>query len=49
MGLQLPPELIEALSYVGCTWPEADETKLFEAGRAWLGSPTPRKGMLSLP
>jgi hypothetical protein len=36
MGLQLPPELIEALSYVGCTWPEADETKLMEAGQAWL-------------
>jgi hypothetical protein len=35
MGLQLPPELIEALSWVGCTWPEADETKLFHCGEYW--------------
>lgn len=35
MGLQLPPELIEALSWVGCTWPEADETKLFDCGEYW--------------
>ncbi|WP_433263200.1 hypothetical protein ACQPZF_31565 [Actinosynnema sp. CS-041913] len=37
MGLQLPPELIEALSWIGCTWPEADETKLFECGEYWGG------------
>jgi hypothetical protein len=36
MGLQLPSWLTEALEYVGVTWPEADETKLFEAGQAWL-------------
>src|SRR5262245_57193107 len=36
MGLQLPPSLTEALHYVGVTWPEADETKLYEAGQAWL-------------
>lgn len=35
MGLQLPPELIEALSWVGCTWPEADESKLFYCGEYW--------------
>ncbi|WP_086838002.1 hypothetical protein [Amycolatopsis kentuckyensis] len=35
MGLQLPPELIEALSWIGCTWPEADETKLFHCGEYW--------------
>ncbi len=35
MGLQLPPELIEALSWVGATWPEADETKLFHCGQYW--------------
>ncbi|MET9022145.1 hypothetical protein ABZV93_19395 [Actinopolymorpha sp. NPDC004070] len=36
MGLQLPDWLVEALAYVGCTWPEADETKLYDAGNAWL-------------
>lgn len=36
MGLQLPSWLTEALEYVGVTWPEADETKLYEAGQAWL-------------
>ncbi|MBN6034045.1 hypothetical protein [Amycolatopsis sp. 195334CR] len=35
MGLQLPPELIEALAWIGCTWPEADETKLFQCGEYW--------------
>jgi hypothetical protein len=35
VGLQLPPELIEALSWIGCTWPEADETKLFHCGEYW--------------
>lgn len=35
MGLQLPAELIEALSWIGCTWPEADETKLFHCGEYW--------------
>lgn len=33
--MQLPPELIEALSWIGCTWPEADETKLFHCGEYW--------------
>ncbi|MEU5962188.1 hypothetical protein ABZ777_13370 [Micromonospora parva] len=36
MGLQLPSELITALGWIGYTWPEADEEKLFEMGQAWL-------------
>ncbi|MFI7210538.1 WXG100-like domain-containing protein [Micromonospora maritima] len=35
MGLQLPPELAEALNWVGFTWPEADEELLVEAAQAW--------------
>ncbi|MGH3390212.1 MAG: hypothetical protein ACRDOO_15195 [Actinomadura sp.] len=37
MGLQLPGELTSLLSMLGYTWPQADETKLFEMGGAWLG------------
>ncbi|MEU1745344.1 hypothetical protein [Micromonospora arida] len=36
MGLQLPGELITALGWLGYTWPEADEEKIFEMGQAWL-------------
>src|SRR5262249_27962277 len=36
MGLELPSELTEPLSWIGMTWPEADEGKLFEAGNRWL-------------
>jgi hypothetical protein len=36
MGLELPDWLIEALSWVGCTWPEADETMLIDIGNYWL-------------
>ncbi|MET8354311.1 MULTISPECIES: WXG100-like domain-containing protein [unclassified Micromonospora] len=36
MGLQLPGELITALGWIGYTWPEADEEKLFEMGQAWI-------------
>lgn len=36
MGLQLPGELVTFLGWIGFTWPEADETKLFELGQAWL-------------
>ncbi|HEY8456982.1 MAG TPA: hypothetical protein VIL34_15430 [Actinopolymorphaceae bacterium] len=36
MGLQLPPELVTALSWVGCYWPEADEAVLKACGDAWL-------------
>jgi hypothetical protein len=39
MGLQLPGELISLLSMLGYTWPQADETKLFEMGNAWMGFP----------
>jgi len=36
MGLQLPPEAIEALAYLGMTWPEADEELLLQRGERWL-------------
>ena len=36
MGLQLPDWLTEPASWVGIDWPEADEEKLYEAGKAWL-------------
>ncbi|MEP7020182.1 MAG: hypothetical protein ABI808_05990 [Pseudonocardiales bacterium] len=36
MGLELPSELTEPLSWIGLIWPEADEEKLFEAGQAWF-------------
>ncbi|ACY96331.1 MULTISPECIES: hypothetical protein [Thermomonospora] len=36
MGLQLPGELISLLGMLGFTWPEADETKLFEMGQRWV-------------
>ncbi len=36
MGLQLPGELTYLLNLVGYTWPEADETKLFEMGNRWI-------------
>lgn len=35
MGMQLPGELIGLLGMLGYTWPEADETKLFELGNTW--------------
>ncbi|MCM0675753.1 hypothetical protein NCC78_13790 [Micromonospora phytophila] len=37
MGLELPDELRSLLNVLGYTWPEADETKLFEMGNAWIG------------
>ncbi|MFI0450858.1 hypothetical protein [Actinomadura sp. 6N118] len=37
MGLQLPGELIGLLGMLGYTWPEADESKLFELGSTWMG------------
>lgn len=37
MGLELPGELRSLLSVLGYTWPEADESKLFEMGNAWIG------------
>jgi hypothetical protein len=39
MGLQLPGELVSLLGMLGYTWPQADETKLFEMGDAWLAFP----------
>ena len=36
MGLQLPGWLTEPLSWIGLTWPEADEELLFEAGQQWI-------------
>jgi hypothetical protein len=36
VGLTLPSELTEPLSWIGLTWPEADEELLFEAGQQWI-------------
>lgn len=36
MGLELPGWLTEPLGWIGLTWPEADEDKLFEAGQQWV-------------
>ena len=36
MGLQLPGELVTALGWIGFSWPEGDEEKLFEMGQAWI-------------
>ncbi len=36
MGLELPGALTEPLGWIGMTWPEADEDKLFEAGQQWI-------------
>jgi hypothetical protein len=36
MTITLPHELTEPLSWVGLLWPEADEDKLYEDGRAWI-------------
>jgi len=36
VGLELPAELTEPLSWIGLEWPEADEELLFAAGQHWL-------------
>ena len=36
MGLELPAELTEPLSWIGMDWPQADEELLFAAGQQWL-------------
>jgi Skp family chaperone for outer membrane proteins len=36
MGLELPSELTEPLGWIGLTWPQADEVKLFEDGQVWI-------------
>ncbi|GIF11786.1 hypothetical protein [Actinoplanes teichomyceticus] len=41
MGLQLPGELVSVLGMLGYTWPEADETRLFEMGQAWMAFTEP--------
>ena len=37
MSLELPGELRSLLNVLGYSWPEADEQKLAEMGRAWMG------------
>ena len=36
MGLELPAELTQPLSWIGMEWPQADEELLFAAGQHWL-------------
>ena len=36
MGLELPGYITEPLGWIGMTWPEADEDKLFESGQTWI-------------
>ncbi|MEU4396910.1 hypothetical protein ACIQH6_08320 [Micromonospora orduensis] len=36
MGLQLPGELVSVLGWLGFSWPEADEERMFELGQQWL-------------
>ncbi|MEV0648961.1 hypothetical protein AB0I28_27280 [Phytomonospora sp. NPDC050363] len=49
MGMQLPGMLITLLDELGYTWPEGDETKLFELGRLWMGlSSTLKSGTAAL-
>jgi hypothetical protein len=36
MGLQLPAPLASLLTEVGYEWPQADEEKLFQMGKAWF-------------
>lgn len=36
MGLELPGELTEPLGWIGLTWPQADEEKLFADGQQWI-------------
>jgi hypothetical protein len=36
VGLTLPSELTEPLGWIGLTWPQADEEKLFGNGQVWI-------------
>ena len=36
MTIELPAELTEPLEWIGFTWPEADEDRLYADGRAWI-------------
>ncbi|QFG22478.1 hypothetical protein [Actinomadura sp. WMMB 499] len=47
MGLQLPGELISLLGMLGYTWPEADETKLFDLGSTWMEFSGKVRGVVS--
>src|SRR5512147_2817831 len=35
MTIQLPSELVDALSLLGFDWPDSDEDKLDDMGKAW--------------
>jgi hypothetical protein len=45
VGLELPAALTEPLSWIGMTWPEADEDKLFEAGQRWIAYGSELRGI----
>ncbi|MET7467391.1 hypothetical protein ACFYON_05510 [Micromonospora sp. NPDC005686] len=47
MGMELPGELRSLLGVLGYTWPEADETKLFEMGNAWIRFSDTLSGVVS--
>jgi hypothetical protein len=36
MGLQPPGEVITLLGWLGYSWPEGDETKMYDVGMAWV-------------
>ncbi|GAA4933277.1 hypothetical protein [Actinoplanes utahensis] len=36
MTIELPAELTEPLEWIGFTWPQADEDRLYADGRAWI-------------
>ena len=44
MGIELPGWLTEPLSWITLEWPQADETKLFEAAQVWMNF-----GMAAIP
>jgi hypothetical protein len=45
MSMQLPAELAEFLSFLGFDWPDSDEDKLAEMGRAWSSFATTLTGL----
>lgn len=44
MSIELPSELTEPLGWIGLIWPQADEDKLFAAGRTWFAYGTALRG-----
>jgi hypothetical protein len=36
VGLQPPGEVVTLLGWLGFSWPEGDETKMYEVGMAWV-------------